>query len=209
MTNQSEGARDSTNQSLPACNAQRYKKRGAFISRPFVCTTQQTRTQQTRTNTSSSSFFIHSSDPVKHATIVRHQIGRKQATSKCMHRNITAAKHQECDAVLTANGRQRALQRTVVRQPRGTMFVHKVRELDVLRPQSVRIEVVAAPLGINVHGDPVFSRSIGVVCVAHDRRRVRVDDLRQTVFGNDVVRAAHQRVVRQQVRYLVRLHQWS
>ena len=24
---------------LPACNAQRYKKRGAFISRPFVCTT--------------------------------------------------------------------------------------------------------------------------------------------------------------------------
>ena len=172
-----------------------------------MCTTQQTRTQQTRTNTSSS-FFIHSSDPVKHATIVRHQIGREQA-SKCMHRNITAAKHQECDAVLTANGRQRALQRTVVRQPRGTMFVHKVRELDVLRPQSVRIEVVAAPLGINVHGDSVFSRSIGVVCVAHDRRRVRVDDLRQTVFGNDVVRAAHQRVARQQVRYLVRLHQWS
>ena len=42
------------------------------------------------------------------------------------------------------------------------MFGHKVDESDVLRLQSVRIEVVAAPLGVYVHGDPVFSRSIGV-----------------------------------------------
>ena len=56
------------------------------------------------------------------------------------------------------------------------MFGHKVDESDVLRLQSVRIEVVAAPLGVHVHGDPVFSRSIGVVGVAHDRGRVRVDD---------------------------------
>ena len=52
-------------------------------------------------------------------------------------------------------------------------------------------------LGVHVHGDPVFSRSIGVVGVAHDRGRVRVDDdIQQRVFGNDVVRAAHQRVAR-------------
>ena len=141
-------------------------------------------------------FFIHSSDPVKHTTIVRHQIGRKQA-SKCVHRSVTATKHQECDAVLSANGRQRALQRTLVSRPRGAMFGHKVDESDVLRLQSVRIEVVAAPLGVHVHGDPVFSRSIGVVDVAHDRSRVRVDDdIQQRVFGNDVVRAAHQRVAR-------------
>ena len=141
-------------------------------------------------------FFIHSSDPVKHTTIVRHQIGRKQA-SKCVHRSVTATKHQECDAVLSANGRQRALQRTLVSRPRGAMFGHKVDESDVLRLQSVRIEVVAAPLGVHVHGDLVFTRSIGVVGVAHDRGRVRVDDdIQQRVFGNDVVRAAHQRVAR-------------
>ena len=75
------------------------------------------------------------------------------------------------------------------------MFGHKVDGSDVLRLQSVRIEVVAAPLGVHVHGDPVFTRSIGVVGVAHDRGRVRVDDdIQQRVFGNDVVRAAHQRV---------------
>ena len=101
-----------------------------------------------------SSFFIHSSDPVKHSTIVRHQIGRKQA-SKCVHRSVTATKHQECDAVLSPNGRQRVLQRTLFSRPRGAMFGHKVDESDVLRLQSVRIEVVAAPLGVHVHGDPV------------------------------------------------------
>ena len=38
------------------------------------------------------------------------------------------------------------------------MFVHKVRELDVLRLQSVRVEVITMPLGVYVHGDPMFSR---------------------------------------------------
>ena len=88
---------------------------------------------------------------------------------------------------MSANGRQRALQRTLVSRPLGAMFGHKVDESDVLRLQSVRIEVVAAPLGVYVHGDPVFTRSIGVVGVAHDRGRVRVDDdVQQRVFGNDV-----------------------
>ena len=169
-----------------------------FIIQPLAGATIGRGVMNTHTNATNntSSFFIHSSDPVKHSTIVRHQIGRKQA-SKCVHRSVTATKHQECDAVLSANGRQRALQRTLVSRPRGAMFGHKVDESDVLRLQSVRIEVVAAPLGVHVHGDPVFSRSIGVVGVAHDRGRVRVDDdIRQRVFGNDVVRAAHQRVAR-------------
>ena len=155
-----------------------------------------THTNTTNNTSSSASFVIHSSDPVKHSTIVRHQIGRKQA-SKCVHRSVSATNHQECDAVLSANGRQRALQRTLVSRPRGAMFGHKVDESEVLRLQSVRIEVVAGPLGVHVHGDPMFPRSIGVVGVAQDRGRVRVDDdIRQRVFGNDVVRAAHQRVAR-------------
>ena len=99
--------------------------------------------------------FIHSSEPVKHSTIVRHQIGRKQA-SKYMHWNVTTTKQQESDTILSANGRQRALQGTIVGHPFGAMFVHKVRELDVLRLQSVRIEVVAASIGVHVHGDPMF-----------------------------------------------------
>ena len=71
------------------------------------------------------------------------------------------------------------------------MFVHEVRELDVLRRQSVRIELITMPLGVYVHGDPMFSRLIGVMDVAHDCVRVRVDDFRQTVFGNGIVRAHH------------------
>ena len=136
-----------------------------------------TRTQRT---THIIIIFIHSSEPVKHATIVRHQIGHEQA-SKCLHQNVMASAHQECDAVLSANGRQRALQCSIVGRPLGIMFVHKVRELGMLRRQFLRIEVVAAPIGVHIHGDPVFSRLIGAVGAAPDCRRVRVDDLRQTV----------------------------
>ena len=55
------------------------------------------------------------------------------------------------------------------------MFVHKVRELDVLRLPSVRVKVIAVPFGVHVHGDPMFPRLIGIVGVAHDCNRVRVD----------------------------------
>ena len=112
-----------------------------------------------------------------------------------MHWNVTTTKQQESDTILSANGRQRALQRTIVGHPFGAMFVHKVRELDVLRLPSVRVKVIAVPFGVHVHSDPMFSRLIGIVGVAHDCSRVRVDDLRQTVFGNDTVRA-HHRVAR-------------
>ena len=61
----------------------------------------------------------------------------------------------------------------------------------VLRLQSIRIEVITVPLGVHVHGDPMFSRLIGIMGVAHDCPRVRVDDFWQTVFGNDIVRTQH------------------
>ena len=95
----------------------------------------------------------------------------------------------------TLRRRQRTLQRTSIGRPLGAMFVHKVRELYVLRLQSIRIEVITVPLGVHVHSDPMFSRLVGIVGVGHDCRRVRVDDFRQTVFGNDIVRA-HHRVAR-------------
>ena len=40
------------------------------------------------------------------------------------------------------------------------MFVHKVRELYVLRLQSIRIEVITVPLGVHVHGDPELIRAL-------------------------------------------------
>ena len=45
------------------------------------------------------------------------------------------------------------------------MFVHKVRELCVLRLLSVRVEVVTDL--VHVHGDPMFPWLVAVVCVAH------------------------------------------
>ena len=54
------------------------------------------------------------------------------------------------------------------------MFVHKVRELGVLRILSIRVEVVAK-LG-HVHDDPMFSWFVAVVCVGHESGRVCRDD---------------------------------
>ena len=51
------------------------------------------------------------------------------------------------------------------------MFVHKVCELGVLRILSVRVEVIADL--VHVHGDPMFSWLVAVVCVAHESGRVR------------------------------------
>ena len=54
------------------------------------------------------------------------------------------------------------------------MFVHIVRELDVLRFLSVRIEVVADL--VHVHGHPMFSWLIGVVRITNESKRVGFDD---------------------------------
>ena len=50
----------------------------------------------------------------------------------------------------------------IVGRPLRAMFVHKVRELGVLRLLSVRVEVVTDL--VHVHGDPWL---VAVVCVAH------------------------------------------
>ncbi len=54
------------------------------------------------------------------------------------------------------------------------MFVHKVRELGVLRLLSIRVEVVTDL--VNEHGDPMFPWLVAVACVAHESGRVRRDD---------------------------------
>ena len=59
-------------------------------------------------------------------------------------------------------------------RPLRAMFVHKVRELGVLRLLSVRVEVVTDL--VHVHGDPMFPWLVAVVCVAHESGRVRRDD---------------------------------
>ena len=59
----------------------------------------------------------------------------------------------------------------IVGRPLRAMFVHKVRELCVLRLLSVRVEVVTDL--VHVHGDPWL---VAVVCDAHESGRVRRDD---------------------------------
>ena len=82
-----------------------------------------------------------------------------------------ALKYYDSDAVLTTNGRYRDLENMIVGRPLRAMFVHKVRELGVLRLLSVRVEVVTDL--VHVHGDPMFPWLVAVVCVAHESRRVR------------------------------------
>ena len=62
----------------------------------------------------------------------------------------------------------------IVGRPLRAMFAHKVCELGVLRILSVRVEVVADL--VHVHGDPMFSGLVAVVCVAQESGRVRRDD---------------------------------
>ena len=62
----------------------------------------------------------------------------------------------------------------IVGRPLRAIFVHKVRELGVLRLLSVRVEVVTDL--VHVHDDPMFSWLVAGVCVAHESRRVLRDD---------------------------------
>ena len=62
----------------------------------------------------------------------------------------------------------------IVGRPLRAVFVHKVRELGVLRLSSVRVEVVTDL--VHVHGDPMFSWVVALVCAAHESERVRGDD---------------------------------
>ena len=71
------------------------------------------------------------------------------------------------------------------------MFVHKVRELGVLRLLSIRVEVVTDL--VHVHGDPMFSWLVAVVCGAHESGRVRRDDFGLSVVSDHFVET-HQHV---------------
>ena len=70
------------------------------------------------------------------------------------------------EAALTTNGRYRVLENMIVGRPLRAMFVHKVCELVVLRILSIRVEVIAD--FVHVHGDPMLSWLVAVVCVAHE-----------------------------------------
>ena len=54
----------------------------------------------------------------------------------------------------------------IVGRPLRAMFVHKVRELGVLRLLSVRVEVVTDL--VHVHGDPMFP-GWSLSCVLHTK----------------------------------------
>ena len=62
----------------------------------------------------------------------------------------------------------------IVGRPLRAIFVHKVRELGVMRLLSVRVEVVTDL--VHVHGNPMFAWLVAVVCGAHESGRVRRDD---------------------------------
>ena len=94
-----------------------------------------------------------------------------------------ALKYYESDAVLTTNGRYSTQENMMVGRPLRPMFVHKVRELGVLRLLSVRVEVVTDL--VHVHGDPMFSWLVTVVCVAHESGRVRRDDFGVTAHKSE------------------------
>ncbi len=65
------------------------------------------------------------------------------------------------------------------------MFVHKVRELGVLRLLSVWVEVVTDL--IHAQGDLMFPRLVAAVCDAHESGWVRRDDFEQRVFSDHFV----------------------
>ena len=67
-----------------------------------------------------------------------------------------------------------ALENTIVGRPLRAMFVHKVRELGVLRLLSLRVDVVTDI--VHVYDDPMLSWLVAVVCAAHESGRVRKDD---------------------------------
>ena len=73
----------------------------------------------------------------------------------------------------------------IVGRPLRVMFVHKVRELGVLRLLSVQVEVVTDL--IHAQGDPMYPRLVAVVCDAHERGWVRRDDFEQRVFSDHFV----------------------
>ena len=76
------------------------------------------------------------------------------------------------------------------------MFVYEGAERRVSWRQTVRAEVIAASVGVQVQRYPMFARFVAVVGVAHEGRRQSVYRRKQSVFGYD---AAND-------RFVVRVH---
>ena len=71
------------------------------------------------------------------------------------------------------------IQSTLILSPLGTMFVHEGAESRVSWRQTVRAEVIAASIGVQVQGYPMFARFVAVVGVAHEGDRQSVYRHRQ------------------------------
>ena len=68
------------------------------------------------------------------------------------------------------------------------MFVHEGAERRVSWRQTVRAEVITASIGIQVQRNPMFTRFVTVVGVAHEGDRQSIYRRRQSVFGYDTAK---------------------
>ena len=90
--------------------------------------------------------------------------------------------------ILSTNVRQRTLKSLAIMSPLGTMFVHEGTERSVSWRQTVRAEVIATSICIQVQRYPMFARFVAVVGVAHEGDRQSVYRRRQSVFGYDTAK---------------------
>jgi hypothetical protein len=71
----------------------------------------------------------------------------------------------------------------LVETPSHTVFFKKIHEFPLSRWQAVRVKIFSTPVISEKHADPVLSRFIARLSVAHERRWISNDTgLRQTVF---------------------------
>ena len=90
--------------------------------------------------------------------------------------------------IVSTNVRQRTLKSLAIMSSLITMFVHKRAERRVSWRQTVRAEVIAASVGVQVQRYPMFAQCVAVVRVAHERRRHSFYRRRQSVFGYDTAK---------------------
>ena len=76
------------------------------------------------------------------------------------------------DTVLSTHVRQRALKCFVVEIPSRTVTLYKIHEFPLSRWQTVRVEIFSTPVISEKHADPVLSRFITRMSVAHECRRI-------------------------------------
>ena len=121
------------------------------------------------------------------STIVCCKVGAEYV-AKCSHRKAVTTKQYISYAILSTNVRQRNLKFLAIMSPLGTMFGQEGAELRVSWGQTVRAEVIAASVGVQVQRYPMFARFVAVVGVAHEGRRQSVYRRRQSVFWYDAAK---------------------